>query len=93
MPRDQETIQVPYKQWVELTNSDAEALTYQVLSGHIERRVGTATPPTEGTRGMALRTGQGQENASLSDMAQAGGTRVWAYGKAFSGSRVFVDHA
>ena len=45
MARDQEIIDVREGEWTELTNADADKVTYRVESGEVKLRVGSSSPP------------------------------------------------
>ena len=93
MARHQEPIRVPHETWVELTNSDAVNITFQVLEGQVETYKAGAVQPASGTRGWLYRLGQAERNIPLAEIANGAGTRIWAYGAGYPHSTVLVDHA
>lgn len=90
MARNQEVLVVADGQIVELTNDDVERITFQVLSGHVEIRVGLTV---EGQRGQSYREEFGERQKPLAELSEAGGSRVFAIGRGHPESKVFVDHA
>lgn len=92
MAQVQQEIQVGFREIVELTNGDTDAITFQVLDGRIQIIRATNARPAA-IVGWEYRQGQGERNTQLSDISTADGSRVWAVGMASSGSEVIVDHA
>ncbi len=93
MPRDQEVETVAINEWVQLTNSDVTAITFQVLKGSVYVRIGDATPPAVDEFGLLFGEHDGKLQRPLSEISYADGTRVWARGSAYPSSRVLIDHA
>ena len=93
MARNQEPINVPYNEWVELTNSDITEITFQVLSGQVEIRVAGSDEPDADARGWSYIKRDASRRINLTDIAAAGGTRLWAHGVGYPYSKVLVDHA
>ncbi len=90
-----DTLTIPANQWLQLTNSDATAVTFQVKGGtvHLVATVG-ATPPADFDNALIYRAGQGEANIPLADLAPgtAGANRVYGYadqGKA----EIYISHA
>jgi hypothetical protein len=93
MARDQATVGVARDSWVQLTNADVTAISFQVLSGRVYIRATTdETEPVTNT-GWLYRAGEGELDIALLDLVNlSGADRVWAY--AIDGdAQVQVDHA
>jgi hypothetical protein len=92
MARAQELLKVPYRSYIELTNADVSAITFQVKEGAVDILRAAALPA--GTEsGWEYKEGEGERNASLSDISSAVGQRVFAKSLVFPHSFVLVDHA
>jgi hypothetical protein len=102
MARNQESVACPPGVWTELTNSDATAITFQVISGSVKVRATTgAAPAALADPGYVYhahpadrQSEDGELNIAISDLtATAGADRVFA--TPISGRRaiVVVDHA
>ncbi len=93
MARNQETLDIPRRAgWIEITNADAEVVTFQVLMGEVEIRVGGTVPPVEAERGWIYGRPEGERQIDLANLANGGGTRVWARALG-NDAGVLVDHA
>ena len=99
MARDQATITCPDGVWTQLTNADATAITFAVLSGSVFLRATTdTTTPTE-DHGIPYRKGEGELQKTISELFYlASADRVWAKPMSISGgssdqAAVYVDHA
>ena len=96
MARDQVELSVGTT-WTELTNADADVVTFQALDADIFIRVTTdGTQPYKGLKGRLYASGTGQSNISLSDLAKQLGTtgkRVWARAAEGTNAAVYIDHA
>lgn len=93
MARNQDTVTLT-SGWTQLTNADATAISFQVLSGSIQIRVtATDTPPADTDQGWSYGAGQASQGElvrNLSDYANAiSSGRVFARGP----GTVLVDHA
>lgn len=88
------TITVPQSAWVQLTDADVTAITFQIVGGWPVSIKGTtdATEPTNLDGALTYVQGQGERNVSLSDLFPGiAAVRVWAYTE--NGSQVMVSHA
>lgn len=99
MAQDQQTITCPDGAWTQLTNADASAITFAVLSGSVFLRFTTdTTTPTE-AHGIPYHKGEGELQKSISELTYlASADRVWAKPISISGgssdqAAVYVDHA
>lgn len=92
MARNQVKVTVPQGQWVELTDGDADAITYQCTFGAVRQRKAGASSPAPDANGFDVAAGQGERAMPLEELT---GTdkRLWAFGVASPASTVFVDHA
>ena len=93
MSRNQEEVIVPHGEWVELTNADTQQVTFQVIEGRVEIRIGGTSPPHINARGWRYSIREGERNISLSDISVEGGSRLWALGMRHPDSVVVIDHA
>ena len=102
MARDQASVTCALGAWTELTNSDATAITFQVLSGSVKVRATTGSAPsalTDPGYVYHAHTGTPQnENGELaiaiSSLAAAAGVdRVFATPIGGRRAVVIVDHA
>jgi len=93
MPKFQEEVVVPYGDWIELTDGDVSAVTFQVLEGPVFIRRGDAAKPDPAATGWVYQSEQGERDIPLDDLSNAPGARVWARGSRVAGSMVMVDHA
>jgi hypothetical protein len=87
-------IVVPIGVWTQLTNANVTSITFQNKSGNFILVKGTVgeTAPTDNDGAIRYNPGQGERNASLTDLFPGiAATRVYAY--AFSGAEVMVSHA
>ena len=96
MARDQVELSVETA-WEELTNADADVVTFQAIAGDIFIRVTTNdTAPAAGLTGRKYQSGTGESNASVADLALslgATGNRIWAKAASGSAATVYIDHA
>lgn len=94
MARNQEVVEVPFREWRELTNSDVTELTFQVLEGHVEIRRATDVQPDGTARGFHYGQHLGERAVTPDELSAAGtGARIWAFGTSHTPSKVIVDHA
>ena len=102
MPRDQAKVTCPVGVWTELTNSDATAITFQVVSGSIKVRTTTGSAPSNlSDDGFVYhahptdrQTEDGELNITLSDFTPtAGADRVFATPIGGRRAVVVVSHA
>ncbi|WP_282094296.1 hypothetical protein [Epibacterium ulvae] len=93
MPKFQEVVIVPYGDWIELTDGDVSAVTFQVLEGPVFIRRGDDVKPDSTATGWVYQSEQGERGLALDDLSKSPGARVWARGSRVAGSMVMVDHA
>lgn len=90
-----DTITIPKDAWTELTNSNATAITFQVLRGTV-RLIATVgqVPPTSFNGALTYKTGQGEVAMALASLfpGTTGANRVYAYSNADSADITF-SHA
>ena len=89
-----DTLTVPATGWLQLTNSDATAVTFQVKSGAVQlvATIG-ATPPVSDDNAVEYVAGQGEINLSLSSLALDTPTVNRLYARAISPSAsVLISH-
>ena len=93
MARDQHMIVLTEPGWTELTDGDAQTVTFQVLTGAIEVR-GTpdATPPAVGTRGLVYNSGGGELAVSMSVLFARGDCKRLFARPVQPQSEVMIDH-
>lgn len=81
--------------WTQLTDADVSSITFQNKSGDyiLVKGTATASAPTTVDGAVRYNPGQGEKNASLSDLfpGVASVARVYAY--APTGAEVMVSHA
>lgn len=91
-----DTLTVPQGTWLQLTNADATAVTFQVKSGavYIATTVG-AVAPTDLDNALYYIAGQGEAAIAMVDLAPgtAGANRLYAWGDASISSSVYISHA
>ena len=95
MARNQASVDCAAGSWTQLTNADADNITFQVTSGNVFIRFTTdATTPTE-ARGQMYQLRDGKVNAALSTLTTlSGAKRVWAKPTIEDRNAiVYVDHA
>jgi len=94
MAQDQQTIELTEDDWVQLTNADVTAITFQVLKHKAFIRFTTdATKPTE-AHGILYEENDGELNKSISDLTSlTGADRVWAKPASPKVTLIYVDHA
>lgn len=99
MARNQAIVNCPAGQWTELTNADAEDITFQVLAGSVEvRATEDATPPTTTDRGYfyrndALEYHEGELRVNLNVFADSiTAKRMFARPVNGRPARLIVDH-
>ena len=102
MPRNQEAVTCPPGVWTELTNSDATAITFQVLAGAVKVRVTAgATPPALAAAGYPYYARAADRSSNSGEMrvtiatftTSAGANRVYAQPINGRPAVVIVDHA
>lgn len=89
-----DTLTVPANSWLQLTNSDATAVTFQVKSGAVQlvATIG-AVPPTDSDNAFEYVAGQGESNFALSNLALDTPTVNRLYARAISPSAsVTISH-
>lgn len=93
MARDQETVDIHHRAgWIEITNADVPAVTFQVLKGEVEIRVGATQGPGDTDRGWIYARSQGERQVGLAELSYTSGARVWA--RALGGdAMLLIDHA
>jgi len=88
-----DTVVVPSNAWLQLTNGDTTAATFQVKSGgiYLVATVG-AVQPADLDNAVYYSAGQGEIAIALADLAPgtAGANRLYAWGA--SASDVFISH-
>lgn len=92
MARNMEIVTAQGAGWVELTNDDVTAITFQVVSGVAEIRRGTSASPDITLRGMVFSFSEGFLQRDLSTIAYGSGARIWAKAHAGRFAQVLVDH-
>ena len=89
------TLNIPVKTWTQLTDADVSAITFQNIGGyHILVKATTdTTAPTDQLGAIRYNPGQGERNATVSDLFPGitGADRLWAYAE--HPVSVFVSHA
>ena len=88
------TITLTAGQWTQLTNADANSVTFQNTGGYHILLKGTtdATAPTDNTGAIRANPGQGELNVLLADLFPGiSAARLWAYSEQAVG--VFISHA
>jgi hypothetical protein len=100
MARNQVVVECPAGVWTELTNANADEITFQVLAGAVEVRATVgATAPSATDRGYFYRSdGQEYHEGELRiEIAEftlaAGANRVFARPTNARPARIIVDHA
>jgi len=88
-----DTVVVPKEGWLQLTNSDATTVTFQVKSGsvYLVATVG-AVQPSDLDNAVYYSAGQGEIAIALADLAPgtAGANRLYAWGA--DASSVLISH-
>jgi hypothetical protein len=88
-----DTVTVPAEDWIQLTNGDTTAVTFQVKSGaiYLVATVG-AVEPTNLDNAVYYSERQGEIALALADLAPgtAGANRLYAWGA--SASDVLISH-
>lgn len=94
MAQDQQTVVLTTDAWTQITNGNATAITFQVLSGEAFIRFTTGTTtPTEGN-GIRYCEGEGELQKPMTDLTYlASAARVWAKPTSPVKTTVYVDHA
>lgn len=93
------TVACPAKAWTQLTNADVTTITFQNRSAHDVLIAATsgAVAPTSDTDGLLYKSGQGEINVVVADLAPgvAGANRVYAMpvGLVAGDAEVLVSHA
>ena len=101
MARNQAVVVCPASgAWTELTNANAEEITFQVLDGAVEVRAAVgATPPAATDRGYFYRNDsveyhEGEIRTEIASFAAvAGANRMYARSMNGRPAKVIVDHA
>lgn len=88
-------IVLPIATWTQLTDADVSAITFQNKSGNyiLVKGTATASAPSDDDGAVRYNPGQGERNATLSDLfpGVASVARVYAYSP--TGAEVMVSHA
>lgn len=89
------TVDVPAATWTQLTDADISSITFQNLGGNYCLIKGTTdgTAPTSTAGAIRYNPGQGERNATMTDLFPGitGVDRLWAY--AADATAVMVSHA
>lgn len=87
------TVDVPAGEWTQLTNADAEIVTFQNVGGALAKLSATAdeTAPTTDAGALSYNPGQGEKSTALADLfpGLASPVRLWAFGS----TRMMISHA
>lgn len=90
-----DSLNVPGGSWLQLTNSDATTVTFQIKSGavYLVATVGAVTP-ADLDNAVYYSVGQGEVAISLADLAPgtAGANRLYAWGDQTISSTVYISH-
>jgi len=88
-------ININAKTWTQLTDADVSAITFQNKSGHAAfvKATTDATPPTSTAGAIRYNPGQGERNATVSDLFPgiSGADRIYVYSD--EPVTFFVSHA
>lgn len=102
MAQDQVLVTCPAGEWTELTNSDATAISFQVLYGAVKVRATTGSAPSElsdpgfeySDATIADRGSEGEKAMAISSLSSAvGADRVFAAPTNGRAAKVLVTHA
>jgi len=88
------TLIIPAKTWTQLTDADVTSITFQNTAGYhiLVKGTTSASAPTDDDGAIRYNPGQGERNATLSDLFPGiSAVRVYAY--APTGAEVMVSHA
>lgn len=94
MSRNQETVVLNAETYTQLTNADANAISFQTLAGVAEVRYTTDdTPPSPSLRGSRYTADSGELQETIANLVYlSSAVRVWAIQKGQTTATMWVDH-
>lgn len=93
MPRNQETQQLTYNSWEQVTANDVDEITFLVTSGSVDLRIAGGTAPAATATGWPYGRGEGETKKPLTEYTPTTDKRVWMRSTTPTGAHVVISHA